>query len=43
MPFSGNTEWKDKVSGTKSGLFDNVGSFYLQLNLGGLLDLSKKN
>lgn len=42
-PFAGQTEWKDKVSGTKSGLFDNVGSFYLQLNLGGLLDLSKKN
>ena len=41
LPFSGETEWENKVSGTKTGLNDNVGSFYLQLNVGGLLDLTK--
>lgn len=43
MPFSGDTEWKNKVSESGSGLNDNVGAFYLQLNLGGLLDLTKTN
>lgn len=39
LPFSGETEWENKVSGTKTGLKDNVDAFYLQLNLGGLLTL----
>jgi hypothetical protein len=43
IPFSGETEWENKVDGTASGLRDNVGSFYVQLNLGGLLNLSKEN
>jgi len=42
FPFSGRTEWKDKVSGSPSGLEDNVGAFYIQLNLGGLLDLTRR-
>jgi hypothetical protein len=43
VPFSGDTEWENKVSESGSGLNDNVGAFYLQLNLGGLLDLTKKD
>lgn len=43
FPFSGETAWEDKITGNASGLRDNVGSFYLQLNLGGLLDLTKSN
>ena len=43
LPFSGDTEWKNKVDGTKTGLNDNVGALYIQLNLGGLLDLTKTN
>lgn len=43
LPFSGETEWENKIDGTKTGLNDSVGSFYLQLNLGGLLDLTKTN
>jgi hypothetical protein len=42
LPFSGETEWENKVTGTATGLNDNVGAFYIQLNLGGLLDLTKK-
>lgn len=42
-PFSGNTEWKNKISDTNSGLNDNVGVFYIQLILGGFLDLTKSN
>lgn len=43
LPFSGKTEWENKVGGTKTGLIDNVGAFYIQLNLGGLLNLTKRN
>ena len=43
LPFSGDTEWENKIFETRSGLNDNVGAFYLQLNLGGLLDLTKTN
>lgn len=43
LPFSGETEWENKIDGTKTGLNDNVGTFYFQLNLGGLLDLTKTN
>lgn len=43
LPFSGDTEWENKIDGTKTGLNDNVGTFYFQLNLGGLLDLTKTN
>jgi hypothetical protein len=43
LPFSGDTEWKNKVDGTKTGLNDNLGALYIQLNLGGLLDLTKTN
>ncbi len=43
FPFSGETAWEDKITGSASDLRDNVGSFYLQLNLGGLLDLTKSN
>ncbi len=43
LPFSGETEWEDKVSGSATSLKDNVGSFYLQLNIGGLLTLNKSN
>jgi len=42
VPFSGETEWENKVTGTATGLKDNVGAFYIQLNIGGLLDLTKK-
>lgn len=42
VPFSGETEWENKVIGTATGLKDNVGAFYIQLNIGGLLDLTKK-
>jgi hypothetical protein len=42
LPFSSETEWKNKITGNKTGLNDNVGAFYLQFNLGGLLDLTKK-
>ncbi|WP_194972607.1 hypothetical protein [Aquiflexum lacus] len=42
IPFSGETEWENKVDGTASGLKDNVGSFYVQLNLGGLLNLNNE-
>ena len=41
LPFSGETEWKNKVSESKSGLKDNVGAFHIQLNIGGLLSLTK--
>jgi hypothetical protein len=41
LPFSGETEWENTVKETKSGLKDNVGAFYIQLNIGGLLDLTK--
>jgi hypothetical protein len=41
LPFSGDTEWENKVSGTPSGLKDNTGSFYIQLNVGGLLSLAR--
>jgi hypothetical protein len=40
LPFVGESEWENKVSETGSGLKDNVGAFYLQLNLGGLLQLN---
>lgn len=43
LPFSGDTEWENKIDGTKTGLNDNVRAFYIQLNLGGLLDLTKSN
>lgn len=43
LPFSGETEWENKIDGTKTGLNDNVGTFYFQLNLGGLLDLTHSN
>jgi len=42
IPFSGDTEWKDKVTDTASSLSDNMGSFYVQLNAGGLLSLKKE-
>lgn len=41
MPFAGETEWKNTVADTNSNLKDNLGTFYLQLNIGGLLKLSK--
>lgn len=41
LPFAGETEWENKVEGTKTGLNDHLGTFYVQLNLGGFLDLSK--
>ena len=41
LPFSGETDWKNKVSDSKSGLKDNVGAFHIQLNIGGLLNLNK--
>jgi hypothetical protein len=41
LPFSGDTEWENKVTGTATGLMDNVGAFYIQLNLGGFLILTK--
>jgi len=37
--FAGDTEWKNKVSDSASGLRDNMGSFYVQLNAGGLFSL----
>lgn len=39
FPFAGDTEWKNKVSDSASGLRDNMGSFYVQLNAGGLFSL----
>jgi hypothetical protein len=42
LPFSGETEWENKVTGAATGLEDNMGAFYIQLHLGGLLDLTKK-
>ncbi len=39
MPFRGETEWENKVQETSTGLKDNMGTFYVQLNLGGLLKL----
>jgi hypothetical protein len=42
VPFSGSTEWKYKVNETQAGLNDNLGAFYVQLNLGGFLSLTKK-
>jgi hypothetical protein len=42
FPFSGKTEWENKVTGTATGLKDNVGTFFIQLNLGGFLNLAKK-
>ncbi|OYQ51484.1 hypothetical protein [Flavobacterium aurantiibacter] len=41
LPFAGETEWENKVEGTNTGLSDQLGTFYIQLNLGGFLDLSK--
>ncbi len=41
MPFAGDTEWKNTVADTDTSLKDNLGTFYLQLNIGGLLKLSK--
>lgn len=41
LPFSGDTEWRNKVADTGSGLKDNLGSFYVQLNVGGLLSLAR--
>lgn len=43
LPFSGDTAWKDKVTDANTGLKDNTGSFFIQLNLGGFLDFSKQN
>lgn len=40
LPLSGDTEWRNKVADTRSGLQDNLGSFYVQLNIGGLLRLA---
>lgn len=42
-PFSGETEWENKMEETPSGLSDDLGMFYIQLNLGGLLNLGSKN
>jgi hypothetical protein len=42
-PFSGKTEWKIKLTESKTELNDNIGSFFIQLNLGGLIDLIKTN
>jgi hypothetical protein len=39
LPLSGDTEWINKVSDRSSGLKDNIGAFYVQLNIGGLLSL----
>lgn len=41
LPFAGDTSWEQKVSGNNAGLKDNMGSFYLQLNLGGFLNFTK--
>lgn len=41
LPFSGETEWENKVEGTKTGLNDNIGAFYFQLNIGGFLNFKK--
>lgn len=43
LPFSGDTEWENKIDGTKTGLNDNIGTFYFQLNLGGFLNFTKTN
>lgn len=40
LPFSNENEWINKISESDSGLEDNIGSFYIQLNLGGLLKLN---
>lgn len=42
-PFEGQTEWENKMEETASGLSDDLGMFYIQLNLGGLLSLAAKN
>lgn len=42
-PFSGKTEWEIKLTESKTELNDNIGSFFIQLNLGGLIDLMKTN
>jgi hypothetical protein len=39
FPFASDTEWQNKLTENGSGLRDNVSSFYLQLNIGGLLRL----
>lgn len=41
LPLSSETEWRNKVVDTPSGLKDNLGTFYVQLNVGGLLSLAK--
>lgn len=41
FPFSGETEWKNKVGDTASGLSDNMGSFYIQVNIGGFLSFAR--
>lgn len=43
LPLSGETEWINKVSDRSSGLKDNIGAFYVQLNIGGFLSLVSAN
>ncbi|MBC8083277.1 MAG: hypothetical protein H7Z21_08700 [Hymenobacter sp.] len=42
VPFSNDTAWQYRASEADTGLKDNVNAFFVQLTIGGLINLNKK-